>query len=345
MQEQQVECDAGQPFFSVIVPIYQVEDCLRRCVDSILAQTFSSFEVILVDDGSKDACPAICDEYQKTDGRVRVLHKQNGGLVSARNAGIRCAAGKYICYADGDDWVAPELLETVYGYLMRENEPDMLVFRAYYEFQDRRELIPEHVPAGRYEKTRLEQEIYPDMIYDASLPFFTGKVFPAAWNKVYRRELLEEHYCREEAISLAEDNAFTFECLYYAETVIFCEEALYHYNRCNEQSMVSRYDPDYLEKSMRMCSYVFSRLLGKEVYLEQQLHALLAGWLVMSVFHEVRHEKHVRDAAAKLRKKMKGRQELYEVSLKGLPLRARGYICLLRAKCYFTVCLLTRLVC
>lgn len=345
MQEQQVERNAGQPFFSVIVPIYQVEDCLRRCVDSILAQTFTAFELILVDDGSKDACPAICNEYQKTDRRVRVIHKQNGGLVSARNEGIRHAAGKYICYVDGDDWVVSELLEKVYWHLMQENEPDMLVFRAYYEFRDRRELIPEHVAAGRYEKTRLEREIYPFMIYDPSLPFFTGKVFPAAWNKVYRRELLEKHYCEEEAISLAEDNAFTFECLYYAETVIFCEEALYHYNRCNEQSMISRYDPEYLEKSMRMCRYVSSRLLGKEEHLEKQLHALFAGWLVMSVFHEVRHRKHVWSAAAGLRAKMKGRRELYEISLKGLPLQARCYIRLLRSKCYFGVCLLTRLVC
>ena len=103
--------------FSVIVPVYKVEEYLRRCVDSILAQTYTDFELLLVDDGSPDACPQICDEYARLDPRVRVIHKPNGGCVSARNAGISAARGEYICYVDGDDRVSSEMLSFVAGKL------------------------------------------------------------------------------------------------------------------------------------------------------------------------------------------------------------------------------------
>ena len=91
--------------YSVIVPIFKVEEYLGRCIDSILNQSFTNFELILVDDGSPDRCPEICEQYARIDDRVRVIHKTNGGLVSARNEGIRTAKGDYICYVDGDDWI------------------------------------------------------------------------------------------------------------------------------------------------------------------------------------------------------------------------------------------------
>ena len=100
--------------FSVVVPIYNVEKYLNKCVESILNQTYKDFELILVDDGSPDHCPEICDEYAERDARVRVIHKENEGLVAARNTGIKEAKGEYICYVDGDDWIANNLLETVW---------------------------------------------------------------------------------------------------------------------------------------------------------------------------------------------------------------------------------------
>jgi glycosyltransferase involved in cell wall biosynthesis len=90
----------GQPLISVIVPIYKVEEYLPRCIDSILAQTYKNLEIILVDDGSPDKCPAICDEYAKKDSRIKVIHKKNGGVSSARNAGLEAAKGDYIFFVD-----------------------------------------------------------------------------------------------------------------------------------------------------------------------------------------------------------------------------------------------------
>ena len=103
----------GMPLVSVIVPVYKVERYLRDCLDSIVAQTYSNLEIILVDDGSPDGCPAICDAYAMGDDRVRVVHKENGGVSSARNAGLDIACGKYVVFVDSDDLIAPGMIETL----------------------------------------------------------------------------------------------------------------------------------------------------------------------------------------------------------------------------------------
>ena len=104
---------------SIIIPVYKTEPYLRKCVDSVLAQTYTNLEVILVDDGSPDDCGKICDEYAAKDSRVKVIHKENGGLSSARNCGLDVATGKYIGFVDSDDWIDPDMYETLLGLLLR----------------------------------------------------------------------------------------------------------------------------------------------------------------------------------------------------------------------------------
>ena len=104
----------NNPKISVIVPVYNVERYLYRCVNSILAQTFVDFELILINDGSSDKCPSICDEYSAQDSRVKVIHQKNGGAAAARNAGIRVMQGEYVCFIDGDDFVHPDFLSMMY---------------------------------------------------------------------------------------------------------------------------------------------------------------------------------------------------------------------------------------
>ena len=103
-----------KPLLSIIVPVYDVENYLQKCIDSILAQTFTDFELILVDDGSPDNCPALCDAAAAKDARIRVLHQKNGGLSAARNAGLDVARGEWIGFVDSDDYIAPEMYETLY---------------------------------------------------------------------------------------------------------------------------------------------------------------------------------------------------------------------------------------
>ena len=114
------------PAISVIVPVYKVEKYLDRCIESILNQTFKDFEVILVDDGSPDRCPAMCDEWAKRDSRITVLHQKNGGASSARNAGLRVAQSEYIGFVDSDDWIEPRMYEILYN-LICNNNADMAI--------------------------------------------------------------------------------------------------------------------------------------------------------------------------------------------------------------------------
>ena len=107
---------------SIIVPVYNVEQYLDRCVNSILNQTFTDFELILVDDGSKDHCPEMCDEWSKKDARITVIHKENGGAGSARNIGMKKASGKYVCFVDSDDWVSFHMLKNLHDMLKKHSD-------------------------------------------------------------------------------------------------------------------------------------------------------------------------------------------------------------------------------
>ena len=131
-----------EPLISVIIPVYKVEKYLRRCVDSVFAQTYGNFEVILVDDGSPDGCPAICDAYAEADSRVRVIHKPNGGLSSARNAGLDIAAGEYIYFVDSDDTVHPEALCTLYDRITADGSD--IAIAGYLCVTDDGKILDEH---------------------------------------------------------------------------------------------------------------------------------------------------------------------------------------------------------
>lgn len=109
--------DNGNPLISVVVPVYKVEKFIHECVDSVIAQTYKNLEIILVDDGSPDSCPAICDEYAEKDGRIKVIHQQNGGLSAARNSGIKIARGSYVSFIDSDDCIQPIYIEQLYNMI------------------------------------------------------------------------------------------------------------------------------------------------------------------------------------------------------------------------------------
>ena len=330
--------------FSVIVPIYNVEQYVRKCIESILAQTYKNFELILVDDGSPDNCPVICDEYAKRDERIRVIHKKNQGLVAARNSGAEAANAEYICYVDGDDWIAPNLLETVWNKTISKDDPDMVVFSAVRQFDDHQEEIPKSVPEGLYDKKRLIKEVYPYMMYDNRKPFCTGLIFPVAWNKIFKKSLLREHYCRETRIRMGEDNAFVFECLYRSDKVYFCEDILYYYNQLNTGSMVHSYDPNRFENNKLLTDYIECRMGGENKTIDQQINAFKAYWLIMAVFHEVKSKQPLFKSAKHIKAELKKTNTVKSIALKGIPKSAQIFIILLRLHLYMLTIILSTVV-
>ena len=137
------------PQISVIVPVYKVEQYLKRCVDSILHQTFSDLEVILVDDGSPDNCPAMCDKYAGTDSRVKVIHQKNAGVSAARNAGLSVASGEYITFVDSDDFIDPQMYEKMLA-VAEKYDCDVVMCDCMKEFPDHQEVYTHNIRPGFY---------------------------------------------------------------------------------------------------------------------------------------------------------------------------------------------------
>ena len=188
--------------FSVIVPIYKIEKYLPRCIDSVLNQTFGDFELILVDDGSPDNCPKICDDYASRDKRIKVIHKQNGGLVSARQAGIKEAVGDYVFHLDGDDAICEDALESAYK-IIAEMHPDIVSF-SYRTCVDgeQGDIVDDLLEEGLYNKSDIEEKIFPNLLSNENMEH----LFYFLWGKAIKRELAAKHQHNvNPAIALGED--------------------------------------------------------------------------------------------------------------------------------------------
>lgn len=192
----------------------------------MLSQSFSDFELILVDDGSPDNCPAICDSYAARDSRIKVIHKENGGLVSARQAGIKIASGEYVFNLDGDDSVCPDALESAYD-IIEKHHPDMVCF-SYKTCVNgiEAELMEEIVEEGLYSKPDIEKKLYPKLLSDINM----NHLFYFAWGKAVKRSLITPHQLNvTRAISLAEDVSCITPCYLEAQSVYMSKKAIYLY--------------------------------------------------------------------------------------------------------------------
>lgn len=222
--------------FSVIVPIYNVEKYLKQCVDSILNQTFKDFELILVDDGSKDNCPLICDEYAEKDNRVTVIHKPNGGLVSARQAGAKIAKGDYVVAVDGDDFVADDML-SVYNEILLKKKYD-IVCCGYFDYTDDANIAEVKHKGYRkeYSRSLLEEELFNRLITSEE-----GNRFPpSVWAKAIKMDLYKRIQLQvPTAISIGEDSCVVYPCIYYADSMFISDKCVYYY-RLNNASLTKQ---------------------------------------------------------------------------------------------------------
>lgn len=235
------------PLISIIVPIYKIDRYLGVCIESILNQTYSNLEIILVDDGSPDRCPEICDLYAEKDARIRVIHKQNGGLVSARKAGVLSATGQYIGYVDGDDWIGPGFYYSLYASI-QESDADVAIAGFSRDLFSKRKNILNGVASGVYSGDALE-ELKSKMISDGD--FFSHGITTYLWNKLFRREVLLPHQLAcHESITIGEDAAVTYPTLMDCKKIVVTDNCAYHY-RQREDSMLKQ-SSDYCEEFKRL---------------------------------------------------------------------------------------------
>ena len=192
---------------SVIVPIYNVEAELRKCVSSILAQTYKDIEVILVDDGSPDNCSAICDEFARKDSRVVVIHKKNEGLVNARKSGLEKSTGRFISYVDGDDWIEEDFIKHLVDCQQKYNV-DIVAAGFSKDIGDISDKHSNAIASGLYDKQKMIAEVYPKMI--CAGPYFYFGICSYVWNKLFKKELLfESQMAVDPRISVGDQKAFS----------------------------------------------------------------------------------------------------------------------------------------
>lgn len=220
------------PLISLIIPVYKVEHYLHECINSVLNQSYKNIEIILIDDGSPDNCPAICDEYAKKDKRIKVIHKQNAGVSAARNTGLDHANGKYIMFCDSDDYVDSKWCEIFFK--TAELNPN------YWIFSNINKIIN-----GEIKKVVFDQQEIADFKNNPSYyKAFTKTLSGTCYNKIYNAQVLKENNIRfDEDKSMCEDACF--DALYFQKCsgVVFIEEPLYYY-RDNASSITHSYQPN-----------------------------------------------------------------------------------------------------
>ena len=226
----------NNPLISIIVPIFMIDRYVGLCIESLLNQTYKNLEIILVDDGGKDRSPEICDLYATKDKRIRVIHKSNGGLVSARKAGLQQSNGSYITYVDGDDWVGPGFIEGLYTAAFT-SDADMVCAGFTRDLFNRSASFTNHMPSGIYDGEKLYY-LWENMISLA--PYYRPGINTYVWNKLFKREvLLDAQMSVDNRISIGEDGAVTYPALLRCKKVSVIDNVAYHY-RQREDSMLKQ---------------------------------------------------------------------------------------------------------
>lgn len=202
---------------SVIVPVYNVENYLERCVNSIRNQTYTQLEIILVDDGSTDSSPGLCDAYAGQDSRIKVVHKENGGLSDARNAGLEAATGAYIGYVDSDDWIEADMYEQMYTACI-EHDAQLAACRYFSEYQDRT------ISGGSGKNILLTREELLQIYICGHEKYI---IYNSVWSKLFRRELVENMVFPKGRNS--EDIMYTTRAFCSLKRAVYIDKCLYHY--------------------------------------------------------------------------------------------------------------------
>ncbi|WP_047983979.1 glycosyltransferase family 2 protein [Ornithinibacillus californiensis] len=221
---------------SIVVPIYKVEKYIHRCMESILNQTYTNLEIILVDDGSPDNCGAIADEYGKKDYRVRVFHKENGGLSDARNYGMQYVTGEYTMFVDSDDWLQPNMIEEMMKYSLKY-QADIVQSAFYYAYEDR-----------LYFDSRYYDEVAEPIVMDRDKVMYelvvNERVKNFAWGKLYRTELIRDIPFKKGV--LFEDVFWAHQVMHLVNKFVLIPQPFYFYLQ-REDSIVATYSPRNLD--------------------------------------------------------------------------------------------------
>lgn len=271
---------------SVVVPVYNVEKFLPQCLDSLLAQTLTNMEILLVDDGSTDSSGTICDDYAALHWQMHVIHKKNGGLMSAWKAGFLQAAGEYVGFVDSDDWVEPDMFRTLYEKAA-ETGADMVVCGFVREYGEHSTLEEIHPETGFYNPERIRNEIFPKLINFG--PMMERYVSPNRVTKLIRRPVLRNNLelCDEE-ISVGEDLVTTFSCVLDARSIVVLRDFHPYHYRIHGASIMGSYNPKFFEQAVLLNRQLRKIAAEKNVFdFSVQLNSDFVGLIFLGIEHNL----------------------------------------------------------
>lgn len=255
---------SAPPSISVIIPVYNTEKYLRRCIDSVLAQTYKDFELLLIDDGSKDSSGTICDEYAAKDARVKVFHKENGGVSSARNVGLDNAQGEWVTFVDSDDWLSKDYLDD----LIRHTDSDLVIADFTVEGEKQ---WNEDLPVGKWQGNDLNR------IIEGSIGIAR---ITAPWCKLLRRALVGQIRFYTE-LTTQEDSLFMFRYLCVVQNIQIIAQKGYHYNRETIGSLSKSLEGNHVQ------FYDYLRLLEPIILVLQKRFEISRQKLIQHIMYGV----------------------------------------------------------
>lgn len=234
------EMDKNKSLISVIVPIYNIEDYLHRCIESLIVQSYENVEIILVDDGSTDSCGEICDKFAQIDDRIKVIHKENGGLVSARKSGVRIASGEYITHVDGDDWIDSDRIERLVTIGLKDS-PDLVYMNGFVkEYSDRAVKTEiKHEEQEIIGQSDIRNQIIPRLLRTDCC--FTMEIFSAVWTWAVKSDIAKCNQARvPDYINRSEDTMVTLFNILSAKSLSIIDCDGYHYVQRHDSMMGRR---------------------------------------------------------------------------------------------------------
>nr|WP_297705468.1 glycosyltransferase family 2 protein [uncultured Butyrivibrio sp.] len=272
----------NEVLISVVVPIYNTKEYLSECIDSIINQTYRNLEIILVDDGSSDGSESICDDYAQKDRRVKVIHRDNQGLVSARREGARTASSKWVSYVDSDDWIEKNMFEAMASVLDEHENADIIIGGSFHDKINLHFMHRGVLSSGIYEGDAV-QDVLPRMIIGNERGDWG--IEGSAWGKIYNRNILLPVLDKiDDRITYGEDDALVYGMLPRCNSIVVMEDCYYHY-RIHSGSMATSYSTETYERLRLLKSY-FEREFKEIGIWEQQkagVHKILFLFLMQTL--------------------------------------------------------------
>lgn len=265
------------PVISIIIPVYNVENYLRKCLDSIIAQTFTQWECILIDDGSLDSSGSICDEYVAAETRFKVIHKKNEGVSSARNAGLNYANGEYICFIDSDDWVGEQYLSNLYNAI-ENNKVDFVISGHNRIDSD-----------GSKDSFQYDDDIISRNRYDDIFLKHNLQKHGSPWSKLFKKELIGSLRFNPD-IHLGEDIIFLYNYILNTRKISFlsCSDYNYVYRSGSLTMRLNSYESEWMgwQEFYKVSNELRKRMIGERAYIRNNNNTVFIERVINAIYHD-----------------------------------------------------------